>query len=74
MTNALSDGRYLYRGVNAELHQATGGRLAPKASGEKFERGVYLGEERYWGDGSVFGHSERKYPLGLGRLAELSGM
>ena len=57
--NKQGDGRYLYRGVNADLHKSTGGRLVPKSLGQKFERRAYWGEKRYWGDRSVYGLSER---------------
>src|SRR5882762_4657715 len=50
--------RYLYRGVNAELYAITGGKLAPKATGQPFRRAVYFGEEVYFGDGSVYGEAE----------------
>jgi hypothetical protein len=56
--NQQGDGRYLYRGVNADLYKSTGGRLVPKSLGQKFERRAYWGEG-YWGDGSVYGLSER---------------
>lgn len=50
--------RYLYRGVNLDLHRRTGGKLKPKAVGEAFKRPVYYGQS-YFGDGSVHGESER---------------
>lgn len=51
--------RYLYRGANPDLHRRTGGKLKPKAEGEVFRRPVYYGEEAYYGDGIVYGKSER---------------
>jgi hypothetical protein len=45
--NQQGDGRYLYRGVNADLYKSTGGRLVPKSLGQKFERRAYWGEG-YW--------------------------
>lgn len=51
--------QYLYRGVNPELHRANGGKLVPKAPGVPFEEHVYWGGDWYWGDGSVWGKSER---------------
>lgn len=50
--------RYLYRGANPNLHQETGGKLVPKASGEDFKQGARYGVTHY-GDGSVYGPSER---------------
>lgn len=50
--------RYLYRGVNAEMHAKSGGRLEPKAIGREFKRAVYFREEVYFGGGSTFGESE----------------
>ena len=50
--------RYLYRGVNPDLHAKTGGKLEPKRSGQEFKRAVYYCEEVYYGDGSVYGESE----------------
>ena len=50
--------RYLYRGVNLDLHRRTGGKLKPKAVGEAFKRHVYYGQS-YFGDGSVHGESKR---------------
>ncbi len=51
--------RYLYRGVNPELHKATNGQLVPKEIGEQFKRAIYFGGDFYWGDGSVYGDSDR---------------
>jgi hypothetical protein len=53
----------LYRGVNEELYRATQGRLVPKARGERFERSVHFGGRVYYGDGSVYGKSERNAVL-----------
>ncbi len=50
--------RYLYRGVNPDLHAKTGGKLEPKRSGQEFRREVYYGEEVYYGNGSTYGESE----------------
>lgn len=50
--------RYLYRGVNLEMHVSNGGKLVPKASGKPFRSHAYWGDA-YWGDGSVWGESER---------------
>lgn len=49
--------RYLYRGVNAELHRANAGRLLPKELGVPFTKAIYWGGEHYWGDGSTWGES-----------------
>src|SRR5215470_7129912 len=49
--------RYLYRGVNAELHAKNGGRLVPKLIGADFKRPIYYGEEAFYGDGSTYGTS-----------------
>jgi hypothetical protein len=51
--------RYLFRGVNAGIHYSTNGRLIPRACGQEFKRFVHFGEDAYFGDGSVFGESER---------------
>ena len=51
--------KYLYRGVNADLYRTTNGELKPKAAGQKFRRAVYYGENVYFGNGSVYGESER---------------
>jgi hypothetical protein len=51
--------RYLFRGVNANMHCSTNGRLTPKACGQEFKRFVYFGEDAYYNDGSVYGESER---------------
>lgn len=50
--------RFLYRGVNQDINRSTGGKLRPKACGEDFERPVHYGEV-YYGDGTVYGESER---------------
>jgi hypothetical protein len=50
--------KYLFRGVNAELHVRNSGRLLPKALGQIFKRSVYYNEDVYYGDGSVYGDSE----------------
>jgi hypothetical protein len=39
--------RYLYRGVNAKIHEDTGGKLEPKAIGEPFKRLVKYGHFKY---------------------------
>jgi hypothetical protein len=49
--------RYLYRGVNPQLHKEAGGKLIPKESGKPFKRFVYYGEA-YYGDGQTYGESE----------------
>ncbi len=49
--------RYLYRGVNPELHKVNAGRLVAKARGVPFAQSVYWGGEHYWGDGSTWGES-----------------
>lgn len=49
--------RYLYRGVNPELHKTNAGRLVPKANGTPFKQSAYWGDF-YWGDGSTWGESE----------------
>jgi hypothetical protein len=51
--------RYLYRGVNLELHRETGGELRPRATGKPFTRAVYYGEKAYYGAGAVYGVSEQ---------------
>jgi len=52
--------RYLYRGVNLNLYVASGGRLTPKAQEQQeFKRANYFGGDHYFGDGSVYGNSER---------------
>jgi hypothetical protein len=51
--------RYLYRGVNPSLYEATNGMLVPKAIGQPFKQSTYFGGDNYYGDGSVFGESER---------------
>ena len=50
--------RYLYRGVNLNLYQATGGKLIPKESGKPFKCFVYHGEEIYYGGGNTYRESE----------------
>ena len=50
--------RYLYRGVNPDLHAKTGGKLEPKKSDQEFRRPMYYGEEVYYGDGGTYGESE----------------
>lgn len=51
--------KYLYRGVNANLHKDTEGILLPKLMGEPFVREVFFGEKVYFGGGAVFGKSEQ---------------
>lgn len=51
--------RYLYRGVNPEMYIRTNGQLVPKEIGEPFKKATYFGGDTYWGDGSVYGDSER---------------
>ena len=51
--------RYLYRGVNSELHEANSGRLIPKSLGAPFRQGVYWDTNFYWDDGCTFGESSR---------------
>lgn len=51
--------RYLYRGVNLSLYEATNGKLVPKASGQPFRQATYFGGDTYFGDGTVYGESER---------------
>lgn len=50
--------RYLYRGVNSDLHAKTGGKLEPNIPGQEFKRAVYYGGETYYGDGCTYGESE----------------
>ena len=50
--------RYLYRGANPDLYRSTGGKLRPKVCGKDFKRPIYYGEV-YYGDGTVYGESER---------------
>ena len=40
------------------MHRQNDGRLLPKALGKEFRSHTYWGDA-YWGDGSVFGKSER---------------
>ena len=50
--------RYLYRGVNPQLHNVNAGRLVPKAQGVPFKQGVYWDSPTwYWDDGSTYGES-----------------
>jgi len=49
--------RYLYRGVNPALHEATAGKLIPKATGVPFKRSTNWGDFK-WGDGTTWGESE----------------
>jgi len=49
--------RYLYRGVNSQLHKESVGKLIPKECGKPFKRFVYYGEA-YYGDGHTYGESE----------------
>jgi hypothetical protein len=51
--------RYLFRGENRALYEANGGRLIPKAVGQPFKTDTYFGGDVYFGDGSVYGESER---------------
>lgn len=51
--------RYLYRGVNLSLYEATNGKLVPKAIGLPFKQETYFGGDIYFGDGTVYGESER---------------
>lgn len=51
--------RYLYRGVNAEMYRVTKGQLVPKGIGKPFKQPTYFGGDMYWGDGGVYGDSER---------------
>lgn len=55
--------RYLYRGVNPEMHRSTGGRLRPKAHGKPFCRRVHFGEDVAYGSGAVYGESARNAVL-----------
>lgn len=48
--------RYLYRGANLALHNATAGRLLPKATGAPFKRWAYWGDF-CWNDGHTWGES-----------------
>lgn len=50
--------RFLYRGVNADLHRRNEGKLIPKALGKPFRSHAYWGDAQ-WDDGSVYGESER---------------
>lgn len=50
--------RFLFRGVNADIHHQNEGRIIPKALGKPFKSHAYWGGA-YWGDGSVYGESER---------------
>ena len=58
-SKTLEQPRYLYRGVNPDMFRSTSGKLLPKALNEKFERPIYYGEDAYYGDGTVYGRSER---------------
>jgi hypothetical protein len=55
--------RYLYRGVNSQLHSENGGALLPKRIGMPFTRGVFYGEKIFFGGGAVYGKSERNAVL-----------
>jgi len=50
--------RYLYRGVNQNLHQETRGKLIPRESGKPFKQFAYYGEDVYYGGGNTYGESE----------------
>lgn len=55
---------YIYRGVNPDMHEVSGGKLIPKSPGKDFRQPIYFGstgdpeKDSYFGDGSVFGASE----------------
>jgi hypothetical protein len=49
--------RFLFRGVNPELHAHTRGLLVPKTF-EPFRYVFHFGESVYFGGGAVFGESE----------------
>lgn len=55
---ATNMSRFLFRGVNVELHRLNGGKLIPKAQGKPFKSHAYWGDAE-WNDGSVWGESER---------------
>lgn len=42
--------RYLYRGVNSEMYESTGGRLEPKAIGKSFKRTIKYGQGFKYGE------------------------
>ncbi|MDI9434277.1 MAG: hypothetical protein QM570_21375 [Planctomycetota bacterium] len=42
--------RYLYRGVNSDMYERTGGCLLPKVIGEPFERSIKYGQEFKYGE------------------------
>lgn len=42
--------RYLYRGVNPDMYDSTGGRLFPKAIGEPFKRAIKYGQGFKYGE------------------------
>jgi hypothetical protein len=50
--------RYLYRGVNPDIYQATNGKLIPRSPGRPFKRPVYYGEVVRYGEGCTYGESE----------------
>ena len=50
--------RYLYRGANSDLHERNQGKLVAKSIGKPFKSHAYYGDAE-WGDGSVYGESER---------------
>lgn len=50
--------RFLFRGVNPDLHLMNNGKLIPKKQGEPFISCAYWGDAE-WNDGSVWGESER---------------
>ena len=50
--------RYLYRGVNPELYQASNGKMIPKSIGRQFRRPVHYGEGGCYGEGLKYGESE----------------
>ena len=48
--------RFLYRGVNSDLYEKTGGKLIPKNIGKQFKDHAYW-DNAYWDDGSTWDES-----------------
>lgn len=55
--------RYLYRGVNPEMYESTGGRLVPTAIGEPFKRQMKYGQGFKYGE-FTYGKSTKNAVMG----------
>lgn len=55
--------RYLYRGVNPEMYESTGGRLVPKAIGQPFKRAAKYGQGFKYGE-VTYGESTKNAIVG----------